>query len=147
MSKPIKFRYYDKDIKAMLTPSCVGQFGFYENDRDFEDGKGRPLDQLMAFTGLVDNNGDEIYENDIVQFIGGTCHVLTDSNYHQHKLGAVLIVTYLPSGFTLMSPEVFKSDNNDIPNIVSNVGQYTFWNHQRSLVIIGNTHKDPELLS
>lgn len=66
MNREIKFRYYDPSIKAMLSPSYVGEYGVYIEDRDVEDGQSLPFDGLMQFTGLHDVNGKEIYENDIL---------------------------------------------------------------------------------
>jgi hypothetical protein len=65
--REIKFRYYDPSIKVMLRPSVVGEYGVYIDDVDFENGKSLPFDNLMQYTGLVDKNGEEIYEGDILK--------------------------------------------------------------------------------
>lgn len=100
---------------------------------------------LMQYTGLKDKNGKEIYENDVVEFVGGSCHYLASGiyDYQKHCIGAKLVVQYLKSGFNLRLPVHLK---NDIPNIVGNVHQYDFWNHAKSLIVIGNMYENPELL-
>ncbi len=97
-------------------------------------------------TGLLDAEDKKIWEGDIVELIGGTCDFLLCGiyNYQRHEKGAKLVVQKLKSGFTLRLPvHAFK---NDIPNIVGNVDNYNFWNHQRSLRVIGNIHDNPDLL-
>ena len=76
MEREFRFRYYDPSIKAMLTPACVGEFGFYAEDRDFEDGKSLPFDRLMQFTGIHDRQGKEIYDRDILETVQGTRFVV-----------------------------------------------------------------------
>lgn len=66
--REFKFRYYDPSIRAMLTPSCVGEYGFYADDRDLKMGRSLPFDRLMQYTGLKDKNGKEIYEGDIIKW-------------------------------------------------------------------------------
>src|SRR5688572_25622687 len=72
--REIKFRYYDPSIKCMLSPSCVGEYGFYAEDRDFEDGRSMPFEKLMQFTGLKDKNGKEIFEGDLLRYPGDPEH-------------------------------------------------------------------------
>lgn len=58
--REIKFRAYDKSAKKM----------YQEVDSDFGRGEnGRSVQiELMQFTGLLDKNGKEIYESDIMRW-------------------------------------------------------------------------------
>ena len=119
----------------------VGQtieYGTHDEFSEFE---------LMQFTGLKDKNGKKIYEGDIVKFTGGTCNYLPCGiySYQKHEIGAILYVQRLPSGFTLRLPHHYGKD--EIPNMVCNIDNYTFWNHQNSFEIIGNIYETPELLN
>ena len=101
--------------------------------------------RVSQFTGLLDKNGKEIWEGDILEFMGGTCDYLSLNHYGQkHSIGTILVVSNLNSGFTLQLPIHI---GNTTPNLVGNISNYDFWNHQSSFKIIGNIHDNPSLLT
>ncbi len=57
----IKFRFYDKMLKKMVFRNLLP----YDNEHQDID--------VMQFTGLLDLNGNEIYEGDIVKLITNEC--------------------------------------------------------------------------
>lgn len=146
----IKFRAWDKRKKRFITDPIEFELelisldikvsnlyiGFVNEYFEYFD--------IQQYTGLRDCNGKEIYQGDIVRFVGGTCNMLPCSPYQHewHKKGTILVCRMLDSGWALSPKSILKYQE---PNIVGNVQNYDFWNHQRSLEVIGNIYENPEL--
>lgn len=68
MNRPIKFRAWSKPFEKMLCGSYENQY----NDCRFMPygyGLGNDSLEVMQFTGLVDKDGLEVYEGDIVEYV------------------------------------------------------------------------------
>jgi hypothetical protein len=117
MSRPIKFRTWDKIERKML------YFDLYNINCYFEDFNKALLDGLefILFTGLHDRNGKEIWEGDIVRDYNG-------------ETGKVI---YGQASFV---SELFPPWNWDPMCPVSFLG------HGKRLEVIGNIYENPELL-
>ncbi|KKL99203.1 hypothetical protein LCGC14_1816760 [marine sediment metagenome] len=134
--REIKFRAWDALSGEMLAPYCViSDYGIYwPMTRPVTSDSEKFV--VMQYTGLKDKNGKEIYEGDIIR-AGGT---MVFSNHDVVK-GMTRLVKKLDSGFTLVAKE-----EHEIPNLVSNTDNYTFWNVHRDLEVIGNIYENKELL-
>lgn len=88
-------------------------------------------DTVSQFTGLVDRNGKEIYENDVLEYDTGKRYVVVysteglDSNTNDFYIGAFML----------------KDDHNFHELICSVTRPY------RYAEIIGSIHDNPELLN
>ena len=145
----LKFRIWDKENKQIHYCDAMGIMDngiWFENSNfDTDNHNDDEAADVMQFTGLHDRNGKEIYEGDILELVGGTCNFLPCGIYNDQRygIGDKMIVQKLKSGFTLCGMNMYDCD---IPNRVGKVDNYTFWNHQSSLKIIGNIYKNPELM-
>jgi uncharacterized phage protein (TIGR01671 family) len=138
MARIIKFRAWDKIDKKILLLEWKGWPLFIDFDgvvciSDCETLAGRSGYELdiMQFTGLLDKNGKEIFEGDIVRFSGFnvnkinneifTAEVLFDDNQARYIL-AYLDVPYFPDfvlglseceviGNIYENPELLKEKN------------------------------------
>ena len=138
-----------REIKFRGQKPCRTEWEYFSLNEYFENDDNPTfleykMKNIGQYTGLKDKNGVEIYDGDIVEFVGGTCDVLTD-HYSRHAIGKVLAVKLLKSGFTLIpTPTDYKSET---PNTCGFIGNYQLWNNSRSLNVIGNIYENPELLN
>lgn len=80
--------------------------------------------KLLEFTGLLDKNGKEIFEGDVIEAI--------DSNGERvrHK------VSFFDAGFTVFNLNFFNESKID-----------NKWVHEFGFRVIGNIYESPELLA
>lgn len=117
-----KFRAWDKETKTMN-----GMAEIYRNRN--QEIELRPRDEniiLMQSTGLVDKNGKEIFEGDIVQF--EDCYTETDFLYVNTG-----IVEWSQGSFTITNR--YSVEMGDLLD-----GEFL------DVTIIGNVYENPELL-
>lgn len=79
--RTIKFRAWDKNNQQWLRNTWFGHF--LENDASIEAPDNVAV---MQFTGLLDKNGKEIYEGDIVQNQAHANRVVKQTKYGEYKL-------------------------------------------------------------
>jgi uncharacterized phage protein (TIGR01671 family) len=112
----IKFRNWNKKTKDMIYPDRLRELTAEMQSEDEHD-------VLMQFTGLLDKNGKEIYEGDIVEF-------RDISSFGSKKI---------------MTGIVHWSE----PDTRFKIDYWSFGNeiYSSTLKVIGNAHENPDLLS
>lgn len=130
MNRPIKFRAWDTAIGRMFMLGTISDLLLLQEDTDSESWL---IDnneaKLMQFTGLLDKNGIEIYEGDIIQ--------ITPKWVFEMKWGNEQARYYLQSGLVNV-----KTARGTIRPRVAQAAH-----DARKGEIIGNVWENPELLT
>ncbi len=118
-----RFRAWDKETKSMN-----GMAEIYRNRN--QEIELHPRDEniiLMQSTGLIDNNGKEIFEGDIIAInLEGLETPITAKVFQNRKIGILMFHAF--------------EDNEDVPMVELLEGDSV------EFAIIGNIWENPELL-
>lgn len=154
-----KFRAWDKELKVMVYDNeTTGHIEYDTNPVRAinimlnEDDYGL---EFMQDTGLKDRNGTEIYVGDIVINTGKW--FLHARQFYSNQVGIgygegeKMVAVKGKAGIELRCIEDFirQKDGNFAPNGYFHkpyVDNYTAWNLQSTLKVIGNIYENPELL-
>jgi uncharacterized phage protein (TIGR01671 family) len=133
-NREIKFRAWDIEFETMIYEFTKDGYSVDMQNGDLvvgsTDGNGDYFElELMRFTGLTDKNGKDIYEGDIIQ------ERKDDGEKAKHfcigsvtfKLGR-FVINWKPE----KDGQIFYSE--------------TLYCHNENSEVIGNIHKNPELL-
>jgi len=126
--REIKFRGYGKDKKqwiygSLLDEKSVGIVAIQDDDCHVWEVDPESVGQ---FTGLLDSNGKEIYEGDILRFAPPWRW-----EEDERRVGVVVYKCY---GFRIE----YSDTSEAVFNLAANKAPYT---------VIGNIHDNPELLT
>jgi uncharacterized phage protein (TIGR01671 family) len=145
MNREIKFRAYDKERKKIkffdlkeIYADCYHNVGFLKNAPHEHENDGWEQFELMQFTGLLDKNGKEIYEGDIVEYIERL------PIFPEKRLSLVQFIggnVDYANNF-LISPFVNIGSFNYETNCITGT-----LNNPKESIVIGNIYENPELLT
>ena len=138
--REIKFRAWDKQLKEMASVICLN-IGEWSEDHILKS-KSHPYTynqvfeniELMQFTGLLDKNGNEIYEGDILlvpEFY--ETPEMANTDYIQW------VVVFKFGMFTLENKE--NTAESDSASLHSDLEAY-----DGDFEVIGNVYEHPELV-
>lgn len=119
--REIKFRAWGKKERLYLPILEINAFNWYV--RTYDNKYPAQEIELEQFTGLYDNNGNEIYEGDIVKIVGLFGFEFTGQ------------VVYDRFCFNLKK---FCCSGFDYPNLA--------FSEQHDWQVIGNIHENPEMM-
>jgi len=147
--REIKFRGWDKIEKKMIPWDLVFEDGISNGVELWKSGnlKNDEYHDIMQYTGIKAENGQEIYEGDIVvnhwyningKFIGGRWVV----KYGEHSISGFDYYTNYGEGFYF---ENIKSDSGYETQEQFNISGLPS-DDKKGIEILGNIHQDPGLL-
>ncbi len=116
--REIKFRAWDKYKKFMYE---IGRLDFPINSPDYEN------IEIMQFTGLLDKNGKEIYEGDIIRVPKSV----------MDRIGGSILITFVQWSDTSATWMVGR--NTHIANTY-------LWLLNKCCEVIGNIYENKDLL-
>ncbi len=127
MQRELKFRAWDTELKEMLNDWDVRENGIWLStiNKLEETLADRNRFVLMQFTGLLDKNGKEIYERDIVE-----------------HYGEVFFVGFEQGAFVVKGVTIRENPDGSEYKISDDL----LMNQNTVLVVIGNVYENPELL-
>lgn len=122
MKRAIKFRAWDIEDKKYWTAGFsidCDTGGIYDDCERYWDSSEVIVEQ---FTGLVDKNGKEIYENDVIET----------------KFGVINKISWYQSGWIFHNP---VENPNALIRFSDNPGI------ENEIIVVGNIHEQPELIT
>ena len=124
--KTIKFRIYNKEEKRMIDSGATPMMlkSFFEHTAVLNT---RDKAEYQQFTGLLDKDGVEIYDGDIVKAIAEEEYFECSKISQIARSSTNTSWCVLKTGYTL--------------------GMHLLWGGWKSLEIIGNIYQNPKLLS
>lgn len=131
----IKFRAWDDHHKVMIDPYCELRDGNFWGEDCTNTGISVKHEHVMQSTGLLDKNGKEIYEHDIITF----------GNNRNYK------VVFEDGAFILLHHGRLKqSDHDGLKDVDGTPLRWGLLSRAHELnftiEVIGNIHETPELL-
>jgi hypothetical protein len=127
MNREIKFRAWTDNLKDGGEMYYQETFvGYQPVFSDAGYGLLNPTLKVMQFTGVLDKNGKEIYEGDILRTVSCSCGKKCCELFREE----ILEVKFLNSGFSPFT------DQNSSENHYSSCNK----------IVIGNIYENPELL-
>jgi len=130
MGESIKFRAWDEESQQMIYPDS----GTITSGDILNRYK-----KVMQFTGLIDKNGNEVWQSDIVTMQIG--------NEESEGIYNVYVVRYLRPLARYVLFCIHSNDRERVGKFLSNSVNQTIMIKQRYVKVIGNTHENPELLN
>ncbi len=139
MAREIKLRAWDKELGEWIDPNefMVTGMGelFIDDSREWI----KPADSdriiVVEFTGLLDKNGKEIYEGDI---ISSSNEGSDGSDVWTNKEVGIANIVWMELGF--------YAKNIGDENFCWSLLDASSWYHINYIEIIGNIYENPELL-
>jgi uncharacterized phage protein (TIGR01671 family) len=152
----MKYRIYDGVLKEYRKGWHVGQNGKVQHNVYYQylEDEEREKCVVELATGLIDNNGVDIYEGDIIE-VGDCCINEVDFYCREkgyYKSGDKLVIVRVKPLLEVRDYDDYMAHmKRPVPQFAYNgfilrprANQYDLWNMQRTVKVIGNIHEKTE---